>query len=321
MGDSLMKRLGGYKVSPGFKNYDELGLAVFEAIEGSRRVGNGLQSFVVDNETREVVLIFKGGKVVEGPRCERQHLGESCPGCREARMNEMVTINARFGMGRILITRREQLQLSNDHGKIGMPLHVGGLACQCPDCDLVRLATGREIISEQNKPWHSEALAAAATKFRTSGIKPLGLYRDNERPTAAEVAAKTGTIGIGENQERDYDGGIGRIEAAHAVWLKEKRAAEIDSLNQGNSGTVHHRAEVKPLPLPLPLSELRFKVFLTTEEAVRYSGLPEEFLVDLAVKKHIRRGSSMTPHLYVRTELEKIDVTGCWLANPKVEGQ
>jgi len=54
----------------------------------------------------------------------------------------------------------------------------------------------------------------------------------------------------------------------------------------------------------LPLSELRFKTFLTTDEAVRYSGLPEAILGDLVTRGKVIRYTNMKPYRYYRRDLE-----------------
>lgn len=57
-------------------------------------------------------------------------------------------------------------------------------------------------------------------------------------------------------------------------------------------------------PEPLPLSELRFKVFLTTQEAVRYSGLPEAVLVQLHRDGRLPRLTNMKPYRYARRSID-----------------
>lgn len=66
--------------------------------------------------------------------------------------------------------------------------------------------------------------------------------------------------------------------------------------------------DAPPKAKPLPLSELRWKTFLTTDEAVRYSGLPEAVLVELATRGKISRWTNMKPYRYSRKDLESADI-------------
>jgi hypothetical protein len=56
----------------------------------------------------------------------------------------------------------------------------------------------------------------------------------------------------------------------------------------------------------LPMVELARKVYLTTEEAVRYSGLTVDVLAELVEKKKVRRLETMRPFRYRRADLEKL---------------
>jgi predicted DNA-binding transcriptional regulator AlpA len=56
----------------------------------------------------------------------------------------------------------------------------------------------------------------------------------------------------------------------------------------------------------LPLSELAHKVYLTTAEAVRYSGVTVDVLAEMVEKKKVHRLESMRPFRYRRTDLEKL---------------
>jgi hypothetical protein len=56
----------------------------------------------------------------------------------------------------------------------------------------------------------------------------------------------------------------------------------------------------------LPLAELARKVYLTTAEAVRYSGLTVDVLDELVEKKKVHRLEIMRPCRYRRTDLEKL---------------
>lgn len=66
--------------------------------------------------------------------------------------------------------------------------------------------------------------------------------------------------------------------------------------------------DAPPKAKPLPLSELRFKTFLTTDEAVRYSGLPEAVLIEISGRGLIQRLTNMKPYRYCRIELERLDL-------------
>jgi hypothetical protein len=56
----------------------------------------------------------------------------------------------------------------------------------------------------------------------------------------------------------------------------------------------------------LLLAELARKVYLTTAEAVRYSGLTVDVLAELVEKKKVRRWETMRPFRYRRADLEKL---------------
>jgi hypothetical protein len=54
----------------------------------------------------------------------------------------------------------------------------------------------------------------------------------------------------------------------------------------------------------LPLSELRHKVYLTTDEAVRYSGLSVDYLSELVRQGKLARLEALRPYRYKRVDLE-----------------
>jgi len=56
----------------------------------------------------------------------------------------------------------------------------------------------------------------------------------------------------------------------------------------------------------LPLAELRAKVYLTTAEAVRYTGLPAAYLGELVARGKLKRLEHMRPYRYRRADLEKL---------------
>lgn len=60
------------------------------------------------------------------------------------------------------------------------------------------------------------------------------------------------------------------------------------------------------ISIPLSLNELRHKVYLETDEAVRYSGLNEDYLATLAKAGKIVRITSMRPYRYRRVDLEAL---------------
>ena len=56
----------------------------------------------------------------------------------------------------------------------------------------------------------------------------------------------------------------------------------------------------------LPLAELAHKVYLTTAEAVRYSGLTADALAEFVEKKKLHRLETMRPFRYRRVDLKKL---------------
>jgi hypothetical protein len=54
----------------------------------------------------------------------------------------------------------------------------------------------------------------------------------------------------------------------------------------------------------LPLSELRIKLFLTTEEAEHYTGLNEDYLAKLVRDGKVERIETMRPYRYKRADLD-----------------
>lgn len=125
--------------------------------------------------------------------------------------------------------------------------------------------------------------------------------------TVSRMAAK------GELGESKIRGGPETGETPRPVYNSVQVAIVADGMGGrlGNAPKLLSPPAVPDAPLkakPLPLSELRFKAFLTTDEAVRYSGLPEAVLIEISGRGLIQRLTNMKPYRYCRIELERLDL-------------
>lgn len=94
---------------------------------------------------------------------------------------------------------------------------------------------------------------------------------------------------------------IQRLAAERGIStaVVKARVGKVARIHQVQASAMIGRDETQQLPL----SELRHKVFLTTPEAVRYTGLPADYLSSLT---SLPRVENLRPYRYRRTDLEKL---------------